>query len=427
MQNTKIDRQSKIIGFLSAFLLHFLVFGFPIQSFIPFILNIDSNPINIGFRAFFLFIAIVIIFVSVIRNKINKIKKGWLFFIFFWIIYSLRLIHDIEFKHLSYLNTDSFYVYSFAFGVALIPSIAVHLSVRYINFLQSSQVFFIILVISNLCLTYSVLSFGHWDLTEILLSRANVSIKIDGQEKSIVNPITIGFFGEMLAISAIHFLSFPIFKNKKYILYALIILGLLNLVLGASRGPMAFFILLLFFEMFLITKKKINLGIFFFKTVIVGLLVISSLVSFFISKQESGDIEIINRLSQTAEKQQMGEKEERNFEFASAWNQFLGNPILGDAFVCDFDASYSHNLFLDILMATGIIGAITFLSLLSFLFSNAQYIVKNIKSKPYLSIFLSIFMGNFLITMTSGGLFMSSGFWMSSAFLIGINTENNKN
>ena len=75
MQNTKIDKQSKNIGVLSSFLLHFLVFGYPIQSFIPFILNVDSNPINIGFRALFLIIAIGIIIASTIRSKKNKVKK----------------------------------------------------------------------------------------------------------------------------------------------------------------------------------------------------------------------------------------------------------------------------------------------------------------------------------------------------------------
>ena len=426
MQNTKIDKQSKNIGVLSSFLLHFLVFGYPIQSFIPFILNVDSNPINIGFRALFLIIAIGIIIASTIRSKKNKVKKGWLFFMFFWLIYSIRLIHDIEYKHLSYLSTDAFFVYSFAFGVTLIPSIAVYVSSRYVNFLQSAQLFFVILVISNLCLTYSVLSFGHWDLAEVLLSRANVSIKIDGQDKSIVNPITIGFFGEVLAISTLHFINFPIFNRNKVVFYFSFALGLLNLVLGASRGPMIFFVLLLLFEIFLITKKKKNLGVFALKTALVSIFVISLLVSFFVSKQEAGDLEIVNRLSQTAESQQLGEKEERNFEFASACNQFLENPILGDAFVNDYDASYSHNLILDILMATGIIGLITIAGLFFFIFLNAKYIIKNIKSKPYLLVFLCLFLANFLITMTSGGLFISSGFWMFSALLIGINTENNK-
>jgi O-antigen ligase len=426
MQSLKVESKEKYAGIIGNFLLHFLVLGFPIQSFIPFALNIDSNPVNVGFRIILLLLSLGLIVFTTLK-KINKtVQIGWFCFIIFWVIYGIRLIYDLEIKQLAYLDTDKFFVYSFAFGVCLIPSIAVYKSAKYFNHLLSVRMMFWILIISNLCLFYAVLSFGNWNLAQVILSRANVNVEINGETKSIINPIAIGFFGELMTVMAIHFLNFPIYQNKKFkiILYGALLLGVLNLTLGASRGPLLSLIILLVLEIYFIMKHKKDSKTFFMKLIVGVSIFIVFLTSFIVTKLQSGDIELINRTFQIIEGGEINKNEERTYLFDSAIRQFKENPIIGDAFVTKYFNlynSYSHNLILDVLMATGIIGFMFFVGMLYYIFLNSRYIVFIIKVNANFSVYLLIFTAHFLSGMVSGGLFMSNGFWMLSALLLVVN------
>ena len=117
--------------------------------------------------------------------------------------------------------------------------------------------------------------------------------------------------------------------------------------------------------------------------------------------------------------------------FDSAIRQFKEHPIFGDAFVTKYFNlynSYSHNLILDVLMATGIIGFIFFGGMLYFIILRSKSIVYMIKVSANFSVYLLLFAAHFLSGMVSGGLFMSNGFWMISALLLVINPhEKNAN
>jgi O-antigen ligase len=131
------------------------------------------------------------------------------------------------------------------------------------------------------------------------------------------------------------------------------------------------------------------------------------------------NLEIINRMTSFYTERQIGGKiEERDFEWASAWRQFVENPIFGDSFVNDFDKSYAHNLFLDSLMATGVVGTIlliylTYKSFSSFIKSSRSLKVQLL---PIWITYLSIL----ILSLTSGGLFVAFPFWIMLAVTIKI-------
>lgn len=411
------------VGDIGAFLFAFLIFGFPIQSFIPFILNVDSTPINISIRIIFVLVSLFLIFIPFYKNAGNSISVGWLAFIFFWIIYSIRLIYDLEVKGLVYLDTSKFYVYSFAFGTCLLPSIAIYYSTKYINLEHLILLFFSTILLSNICLFYSVLSFGHWNIIEIIINRANVNIEIDGETKSIINPITIGFYGELLSIVAIHVLNFKLINRKKYfklLLYLCICLGIINLILGASRGPMLSFIILLIIELYFVAQKNKFSVAYISKILLISTSIILFFIYYLVTKIEIENISLLNRLSSTADARQYDEKEERDYLFESAWNQFLSSPIVGDSFLTKVPLrSYSHNIILDVLMATGLIGIIIFGTMLYHIFIKFKYSLNSMNSNNnVIKLPLLIYTSILLITMTSGGLFVSGDFWMFSAFML---------
>lgn len=411
-------------GFIITFLLHFLIFGYPIQTMIPFAFGIDSSVTNIGFRILFLIISLVLIIQSP-KSSNDKINLGWLSFIIFWIIYGIRLVFDLEIQNLVFLEQSSFYVYSFAFGVCLIPSVAVYLNAHYIDHNTSLRMMFTVLFLSNLFLAYILLSSNNWSLSQLLVSRIWVEIETNGQTKSIVNPITIGFFGEVLAIVSIYILAFSVFiENKlKIILILSTLLGIINLLIGASRGPVLFFLVLLVFIFYIVQRKKRRGGIISLKFLFLSILVSLLVISIGIIAVNSEEIEIFNRITQTVESRETGGKEERDYEWESAWRQFKKNPILGDAFITDYDHSYSHNLFLDVIMSTGFIGLFFFVRVLYAVLLVCRRIISNIEFQGSLLVYIIIFIAHFLSGMTSGGLFMSNGFWMLSALLLSINFQ----
>lgn len=408
------------MGRLSSYYFHFLLFGFPIQSFIPFILGINSTPISIGFRILFVLIAILLIFLSSFKADNAKVHIGFIFMLLFWVVYSGRLIYDMEFMNVRYLETDKFYVYSFAFGVCLLPAIAAYKTANLFNIANSLKACFIILICSNLCLVYAILSTGNWNLSEILISRATVKVEIAGQTLSLINPISVGFHGELLALLSVFLINFPVWKSKffHYMLYLALALGIFNLTLGASRGPMLAFVLILFFEVYLIGKyKKFNLS-FFIKVFLLTVSIVAGAVIFINKKVDTEEVQLLSRFSDMYEERGEDGKEERDYEWQSAWNQFLRNPVVGDAFVNDYDRSYSHNIFLDVLMSTGLIGGTLFFTFFTFLMIKVRYITSQIKFRPLVAGYIVLFFTALISALVSGGIFNVYPFWLLSCFLL---------
>ena len=386
---------------LGTYYFNFLLFGFPIQTFIPFLLGVNSTPFSIFFRVLYLCVSIILIFLPSQKSTF-KLKIAFVSMLSFWVIYSIRLFFDMELMGIKYLDVSNFYVYSFAFGVCLIPAIATYKIANSFNIEKSLEASFLILLTSNLCSLYAILSFGNWDITNILLSRATVSVEIDGETLSLINPISIGFHGEVLALLSVFLIYFPIWKSKFYktLVFASLALGILNILLGASRGPLLGFLLVLFFELYLIGKiKKFNIS-FIKQIVTFGGLVIFFLFFFLLNNVE--EIELFNRTSIMYEERLSNVKEDRDYEWESAVNQFFKNPILGDAFVTDYDSSYSHNFFLDVLMSTGLVGGLLFFTFFIFLMLKVKQIVRLVKSHIFLYGYVIFFLVALIASMISG-------------------------
>jgi O-antigen ligase len=139
-------------------------------------------------------------------------------------------------------------------------------------------------------------------------------------------------------------------------------------------------------------------------------IVIQTLVLPYFSKT---DFLLVGRVNSLYDQRAAGEKEDRDYQWESAWRQFKENPVLGDSYITDYDKSYAHNLILDSLMATGIVGTALLLYLIykSFVLFNKSNKRFKIHFFPIWIMFLSIL----LLSMTSGGLFAAFPFWIMLA------------
>ncbi len=402
-----------VLGHVCVVQIALLVFAFPITSAIPVILGINSTPVNIALKSLYLLIAIYLFIGGILRTESRSISYAGIWVIAFWILYSVRLIYDREFVGLKF-GASAFKFYSIAFGSCLFTALAVVLNTRYVKLQVAKNVFYVTILLACLSVIVTILKvYGTLNLA-VIASRAAFYIEIEGDEIAVLNPITISFSGELLAIFSLA--NILLFKNKKRANFFYLIsffIGLFVLILGASRGPLFAFVILLAFLFLVYFWYVRKTQMFFFKLFATPLVLLILFIQFVLPNVEWKNIEIINRLLIFAEGRSTGEKEVRNYLWESAWQQFLEHPILGDQFLERSYLHYPHNIYLESLMATGIIGGTIFLSLIVYLL---LLIFRHVLNRQKVVIFSLLLLAALLANFTSGSLFGSVRLWIMIAF-----------
>ncbi len=411
--------------------------GYPLQVMVVFILkgkayqyNYDeSSLVNIIFRIVYLTISLYLILKKIFTPKKLSAPIGLIAFILFWLIYSIRLFYDLEIRGLAFMSYSKYYVYSWAFGCTFLPALAVLLNANKIVISRFTKYLFLILLAGNLFIAASLMNVTPKIFSGILSSRIQLyEVRIGSTWNYLLNSISISYYGELLCLIAVVFLI-VYYKviSLKFILLVFFasILGVFNLLAGASRGPMIFFI-------FILLLIIVNAGALGFKKLIrrryFGLTIISLIfiiVSVIIGttvivrhKLNISNIMIQNRMSALLELPVNGKNYDRIYMWESAWQQFKSSPVLGDRFINNIDKTYSHNIILDSLMSTGLLGTIPFLFYLAMPF--LMFYKLNKTRKRQLLIVFILFLATFMLSMTSGGLFTVSEFWILSALIIGL-------
>jgi hypothetical protein len=239
--------------------------------------------------------------------------------------------------------------------------------------------------------------------------------------KATINPITISLYGAYLFVLSLVLLTtnqLAVTTFQKALVMVSMMLGLLNLVLGASRGPMLFTVLA--FVTVLLNAWRLNRfssrGLFIFLGVLSALFVF---FYFFVWPLIADiDFEFISRIAFSLEGGVDGE--DRDLSIAAAWQDFLHNPVIGSSFVGTLDGYYPHNIVVEALMATGILGGIWFLAYLFIVLFKCFVLLYKKISFPFAIIMLGIIASSLL----SGSLFMGVDLWPWSVFIISLYNKN---
>ncbi len=413
----KYLRNEKRIGNVAIWLIILLSFGHVLTSTLAALLNLSSTPVNIAARVVYLLLSIYLIGVTFLKNSAQRITWGGLFILIFWVLYSVRLIYDISYRGILHLQEQSpFETYSFAFGSCLLPTIGLVFTSKYIDLDKIPNKVFWVLLIANVSIILLLTTNIGFSLS-LFSDRATVRNDKTGG-KQVINPITIAHFGSSLFLTALSMLT--IFRNnrffKRIVLYLALCLGLLVLVVGSSRSPMIYTIVLtvmIFFAHF----KSQSLNIKYLLNVVVVSFCLSVAVVKISQLVSNSEISIISRFLSFADDRKKGGKEERDFEYDSAWKGFMESPIIGNKYIQDYDYSYPHNVFLETLMALGVVGMFILLGILFFIF----YRVFTLPFQYYyLSLPCILVLQAWALSLTSGGLFLSSNFWVLSAFWVSL-------
>lgn len=414
---------NEFLGFLSRWLFLLLAFGYPIPACLSVLLNMPSTPINIAVRACYLGISIYIILISILKKEKLTISRDALPLLIFYTLYSIRILFDTQILRIE-VDIPYFDVYSFAFGNIFLPMIAIMLSFKYVSLEKILKNTFFLLLLDNCLMIYLYLNqFGALHIG-ILLERAYIKSPLTGG--SVINPISFGLYGAYLFLISLSILI--IFSKKLANIYKIIailgsILGLSNLILGTSRGPILFAILCLIFLIYL----NVQLATFTFKYTVkffswIGLFLI--IIFYFVApKIQNIDIGAIGRFENMAKNREKGEVEERDLSFKEAFDQFLTSPIVGDQFVTRTYHTYPHNIFFELLMATGIIGFSIFILAI---FASIKRFLNFKMYGVYFPVVMLVYFLSTGLSLTSGSLYITVDYFamLSAVLSTRIDTSN---
>ncbi|MDR2036299.1 MAG: O-antigen ligase family protein [Bacteroidales bacterium] len=280
---------------------------------------------------------------------------------------------------------------------------------------------FYLLIIVNILILLCYFYQNNWSFSSgFFIRRAGLLYK----DLDILNPISFGIYGGCLFLSC-----FCVLVKYKHLFPRLIInaawffliIGLFNLIISTSRGPILSTILttmVIAFITYSDSKKTFN----FYNKILTILFIIfisGTLVLSYISVNNI-EIGIFNRFKLMKENSQTGKKETRVDLYSEAFEMFKSSPIIGKRFVTESKYSggaYPHNIFLEIMMALGLLGLFFFIIIMYNLYKKISSLRRE---SAYYLFFFCLLVFFFWMAQVTGSLFNNFELWILSATMFSL-------
>ncbi|KFF18045.1 O-antigen ligase family protein [Chryseobacterium sp. JM1] len=363
----KVEKSNK----LQVFFLTLMLYGYELISFLPDLLKIESRPISIALRVVVMMAGLLVIF----KNRMKFTRVHFLLF-FFWFLYLLRLLYDTAITSKNIMSPINDY---WSFSLLIIVSMlacATKFSEK--TLLDVKNYVLILLFIVNIWGLYN-------NIVNPQIVPEDLLVRVDGNGS--LNTVSFGKTSSVLFfLCFISLLKYK--KNLLTIIYIIgMILGLYNVFMAGSRGPLVQLIaVLVFFTALNIRQVKL-------KYVIISLIIGITLLSFFPSYFEISKL-VFQRLGETGYSANENDQYRATL-LKSAWDQFLDNPFFGDSIETKIGNTYPHNIVFESFMAMGIVGG---------LLSIILYILNLIYGIKLLRVFAYSLFGAILIMDTVGSI-----------------------
>ncbi|MDT0677677.1 O-antigen ligase family protein [Autumnicola musiva] len=394
MKYSDLNLKTNILFFSIIFF--FTYIGF--YAIVLWILNIgmsgETRLITIPLRGL---IGVSLIFLVIINiRKIYPLWQTKIFFIFS-AIYFIRIGTDYILNKPYYLTSMEvfFYFLSFAFLPFTVIS-SVRLRKEYfkpiINSIYGSGIIFVFLA----TITYR----------EYIGKVERLSPVSMGEE--VVSPLILSYCSSLLIGTVITYhLYNHTSKFRKIIGLILVLFSLIPFFLGASRGSLVG--LLAPFVLITLMQKRFSrilYNVLILLVLLIGLIYFDNLLG-------SG---LLNRFTDTAQniKNEDSSAGLRILSWNNSFKQFLNNPFIGDKLAVNNWVNYAHNIFLEILQTTGILGFLPFILLL---LNGLKISFKIIKAYKEYSWIVVIFLQSFIQHLFSGAIYTGAWLWTSLALI----------
>jgi hypothetical protein len=221
---------------------------------------------------------------------------------------------------------------------------------------------------------------------------------------SVLNPISVGHLGVSVFIVALCGLAGSSFLAKVS-RWLIIVVSVVVIVASASRGPiLAALLSALVYSFARRKRRKLGFGVLLFRLGLLGAAVTAVVIGVNYL-EDMGYISLIERFSDTLEDIAA---QERIAMAVGAWTQFTEHPLLGSSFVEMRFYTYPHNIVLESLMATGIVGGgLLALSIGAGLLASMRIVT----ASPSMAWVGLIYLQYIVNGMVSGSLYLDGAFW----------------
>ncbi len=325
---------------INTFFCVLLIVGFITISAFPAFLSLNSQFITIPFRAVVLGLALLIMGNNFYSKQINTFGKTEWFFVLFWIFYLIKAI-------------VSFQTYSFSPVVAS-KEIETYLRIVGISFLPALAV----LTIPIQEINYKkVFQFVYYILFTILLLNVLYGIDHDTQGRSSgfmsMYSISFGHLGVSLTLLSIYTIFYESVDQKYKLIIPIlgVILGTYIMYASGTRSPLIAYAFCICFLFYVKNKLKYLYAFLF-------LLIVGAIALIYFKPQYDGG-QASSFLSRVTKMLVSGDSSGRGALYQQGINIFTEHPILGGR-ILYFDGMYPHNIFLEVVMALGIVGLIIY-------------------------------------------------------------------
>ena len=374
---------------------------YPITSCVVYLFELNSSILNIVFKAFTFVIYFICFFRVVFHNKKLYILNISLFLLL--IIYSFRLLVDVFIYDLQHELYSSSYLLLYFFLLTFLPVYNFIKSGYHLNISKFIKYSGILLIIINILYIFVAID-DNFSLSYLFSSRVNI---IGEQEElSIINPIVIGIFGCAIMLYSLY--NYLFYTKTFFLSIIMFLLGAVNILFSASRGPLFITLLLVLLMLFMFFKSKNN-GL---KTFLSLLALIPTSIYFILPFFDKYNFFLFERIESFFS----SGKEIRNIIVNNAITDFLNNPIFGLHIFDSITNAFPHNIFIDALMSCGFLGGIliifSFIPFFKYIFF--LLLKKNNYENGLLFFILSPFV---LIGLTSGSFLFMPEFWVALSVL----------
>lgn len=395
---------------LNLTLYNMIIFGFPIVLILPIYLQVTTTNYSIIYRAICVILMFSLLFAPRRINTKNSINNSFILLLIFWLIFISRMVYDFELSDLprnTFYEKDPQLIYLFTIFLSFLPVVAIYSSRKYLDLVKLEKFIYMFVVIHAFAVLIGLYFNYGMNLTNLFFDRTMFAYGANTISHPL-NPISVGRAGSILFI--ITFYNFFLSKKINFIIFFMMsAVGMTLILLGSSKGPLITTIILLL--IFFLAKPKIFITRKFF---LLSIIIILTLISI----EYSTEFSLVKRFSTP----NLNEAILREDIWFSALHQFFNNPILGDS-ILDKYGMYPHNIYIEVLMSVGIVGAIPFYLIFLNVTKKAFYLLKNteVSSVP---IILFCFM---LFTISSGSIYFTPELWVSISFILFSDLQKIKN
>lgn len=329
----------KNINYTSIFYI-LLLAGYILISGLPYVFSVESRVITVPFRAFVLGVSMLLIGYNFYFDRNFKFDKSDYFFILFWIVYIVNVylsFKNYDFSEKVKLKETEFYLR--IIGVCFLPSLAVlTLNPKKVNYKLVFNVVYVVIFIILLLNVLIGINYNHQGRSSGFLSTYSINFGHIG-----VTLVIMSFYNIMFNVTKAKYINFLMvfgFLIGTYILYA-----------SGTRGPLIAYIVAISYILYLKKEYRYLFALY-------AILAAAVIALVFLNSQNEtiGENGFFARVTKMIVS---GDSSGRGKIYLDSINVIIENPLFGGRFLL-FDGTYSHNIFLEILMAMGAFGMIIY-------------------------------------------------------------------